>query len=79
MGTPLSTFIHDYLSNRHHFERVLGDLSRPSVNLSGVPQGSILRSLLFNAFVNNLSSCIRHLEILQYVGNINTSYFGLSY
>lgn len=69
MSTLLCTLVHDYLTNRHNFVRVLGHLFR-LVTLSSVPQGLILKPILFNGFINELSSCVRHSEIRQYANDI---------
>lgn len=41
-----------------------------TMSTSGVPQGSHLRPLLFNLYVNGISSCFSHYEFLMYADDI---------
>ena len=50
----LLSWLRDYLSGHYHRATVLGETSNPLSVLSGVPQGSILRPLLFLVYVNDL-------------------------
>jgi hypothetical protein len=43
-----------YLPNKRHWVRVCGTLSLPSQITSGVSQGSVLESFVFNVFINDL-------------------------
>jgi hypothetical protein len=49
-----------YLSNRKSQVRVSGIISSPFEVLSGVPRGSVLRLLFFNAFINDLCGAVEH-------------------
>jgi hypothetical protein len=52
-----------YLSNRSNQARVSGVLSSPSELFSGVFQGSLLRLMLFNVFINDICNELPTLSI----------------
>ena len=53
------TWFQSYLSNRTQRCKVNGNLSTASTVTCGVPQGSILGSLLFLMYINDLPNCLR--------------------
>ncbi len=53
---PMLRLLKDYLSSRTQSVRVDGSDSKPTLVLSGVPQGSVLGGFLFCAYVNSILS-----------------------
>ena len=65
LGGNLLKLIHSYLIGRKQFVEINGTSSTLRVIISGVPQGSILVSLLFLVFIDNLAnSCSESLMFL---------------
>ena len=50
----LGIWFHSFLSNRYHFVRLLGGSSTASPVISGVPQGTMLGSLLFLILMSDI-------------------------
>jgi hypothetical protein len=59
-----------YLTKRQSQVRVSGILSSPFAVLSGVPHGSVLGSLLFNIFMNDLCNVIKYSRYLLFADDI---------
>ena len=56
-------FFHSYLSDRSQYVCINGKLSAVGAIQTGVPQGSILRLLLFCIFINDLSLHIQDKKV----------------
>ena len=70
---PFLCLLHNYLTNRKQRVKMYRTFSSWEEILFGVPQGSILGSLLFNIFLYGLFLFINDIEIASYVDD-NTPY-----
>ena len=66
-------FLLDYLSSRKHRTKVGSSYSKWSEICLGIPQGSILGSLLFNIFINDIFFFVEKSEIYNFADD-NTIY-----
>ena len=73
-----SKYIYTYLKNRKKFVRVNNVCSDFKYIISGVPQGSIVRPILFNAFLNDFFFCIRKASVHNFADD-NTLSFAKSF
>ena len=67
-----------FLSHSAQYKSVSGFDSEPSLVTHCVPQGSVLGSLLFIIFINNLHKLLKHSQILYFAGDTNLLYSGKS-
>ena len=67
------TFIYSYLKRRKQGVKINDTESIFQILLSGVPQGSILGSILFNIFINDLFLFINEVELANFADD-NTIY-----
>ena len=63
---PALRFINDYLSNRKQRTKIENTYSTWLDIIFGVPQGSILRPLLFNVFLVDLLFTVNDIDIASY-------------
>ena len=66
-------FFKPYLTNRSQFCQTRGFKSPIGRVLSGVPQGSILGTLLFIIYMNDLPRCIENRHVTVYADDTGTS------
>ena len=71
--TNALTFIQSYFSNKHQRTNIGDKFSKWQKISTGVPQGSILRPLLSNIFINALFLFIETTSLCNYADN-NTMY-----
>ena len=67
------TFVYSYLKRRKQGVKIIDTESVFQVLLSGIPQGSILGTILFNIFINDLFLFIKDVE-LENFSDDNTIY-----
>ena len=60
-----------YLSKRKQFVSIDGYKSNLADVKCGLPQGSILRSLLFLIYINDLHVAIKHSEVYHFADDTN--------
>lgn len=72
------TWLKSFLSNRTQVTSYRNALSDPTPNTIGVPQGSILESLLFIIFVNYLPSVLEHCDVTLYADDTVLTYSSTS-
>ena len=60
-----------YLSNRQQFVSVLGFKSKKLLINHGVPQGSVLRPLLFLIYINDLNQSIKFSKVYHFADDTN--------
>ena len=63
-----------YLSNRNQKCSVNGNLSSQRSLLCGIPQGTILRPLLFLIYINDLPNCLRHSQARMYANDSHLTF-----
>ena len=66
------TFIHSYLYKRKQRAKVNGSFSERKYIDQGVPQGSVLGSLLFNIYINDLLMFVPDSEANSYSVDFHT-------
>ena len=62
----VALFIKSYLTNRYQCCKIEDSLSEWERIIAGVPQGSILGTLLFNIYINDIFLCIENWDLCNY-------------
>ena len=73
VGEEAIDFLHSYLSGRKQRVKVNGVFSDSLPVYCGVPQGSLLRPLMFNVFINDLNFSVQ-LSSLRLYADDTTAY-----
>ena len=60
-----------YLQNRKHFVSIGGHISSTQVIQTGVPQGSVLESLFFLLYINDLNKSIKNSRAYHFADDTN--------
>ena len=66
-------FVHSYLKNRMQRTKINSEYSSWEKIMFGVPQGSVLGTLLFNVFLCDLFLIMKNIDIASYADD-NTPY-----
>ena len=74
MGDIPHDLIKSYLTNRKHYTHINGVDSNTLTSTHGIPQGSVLGSLLFVIYVSDMSRIIQHSEMHHSVDDKNLLY-----
>lgn len=70
IGEPLLSWFYSYLTNRSQFTKVLGYSSKLLPVSSGTPQGGHLSPILFNLFINGISSVLKNCHFLFFADDL---------
>ena len=73
LNTPACNLIASYLSNRKQRVKIGNTRSKWTPLSKGVPQGSILRPLLFNAFISDMHMFIKECTLYNYADDNSLS------
>ena len=60
-----------FLTNKQHFTSIEENSSDEITNTHGVPQGSVLRPLLFLIYINDLHKAIKNSDVYHYADDTN--------
>ena len=74
-GLPALKLIHDYLLNRKQRTRINNSYRTLMEIVFGVPQGSILGSLLFDIFLVSLFFIVNSMDIANYTDDNTPSWY----
>ena len=74
MGDIPHDLIKSYLTNRKHYTHINGVDSNTLTSTHGIPQSSVLGSLLFVIYVSDMSRIIQHSEMHHFVDDKNLLY-----
>lgn len=69
-------WLRNYLSNRKHYVDILGQFSKTTDSLIGLPQGSVLGPSLFTYYINDLPEVTTNAFIQIFVDDTNLLFFG---
>jgi len=72
---PVNDWLRSYLLDRRQFVAVCGTCSDTQIVNRGIPQGSVLGPLLFNLYINDMSSATR-LSVIHYADDTTVFHSG---
>ena len=61
-----------YITNRQQFVQINDIRSKVITTNIGVPQGSVLGTILFNIYINDIHKCTNNFDIINYADDTNT-------